>query len=70
MANHYSYFKFGCLTVLYGNFIPTCGVINRPLSINGLKIGFTEGRDQVVLSRKKLICTLNYMKIGELLTLS
>lgn len=70
MANHYSYYKFGYLTVLHGNFIPTRGLVNRPLSINGLKIGFTEERDQVVPSRKKLNYTINYMKIGELLTLS
>lgn len=47
--------------MLYDNFIHTCGLINRPLSING----FTEVRHQVVSSRKKLNYALHYIKIGE-----
>ena len=61
VTNHCSYYKFVCLTVLYDNFIHTCGLINRPLSING----FTEVRHQVVSSRKKLNYALHYIKIGE-----
>lgn len=43
--------------------------MNRPLSINALKLGLTEVRDQEVSSRKKLNYVLHYRKIGELLTL-
>ena len=69
MTNHCSYYKFVCLTVLYDNFIHTSGLIKRPLTINDLKLGFTEVRDQIVSSRKKLNYALHYIKIGELLTL-
>jgi len=69
VANHCSYYTFVSLTVLYDNFIHTCGLMNRPVSINGLKLGFTEVRDQERSSRKKLNYILHYREIVELLTL-
>ena len=65
VTNHCSYYTFVWLTVLYDNFIHTCGLMNRTLSINGLKLSFTEVRVQERSSRKKLNYVLHYRKIGE-----